>query len=205
MPDVLFGGGAELFLPGDDFDALNGNDYYGLFSDAGYNVAMDNSSLAGLPDSEQALGVFSISHLPVWLDRNVYPDNLAEIENSPTGDDSGATDPPGLKEMTLKGIDILNARSKAAGDEGFVLMSEAASIDKQAHGLDYDRCLGDLLELDDTIRATLLQLEELGIAEEVSSRSSFLLMPLLTSLVLKTLVVVTADHGHGFDVFGNVE
>jgi hypothetical protein len=33
--------------------------------------------------------------------------------------------------------------------------SEAANIDKMMHVLDYDRALGDLLELDDTIRASM--------------------------------------------------
>lgn len=61
--------------------------------------------------------------------------NLAKNTNSPTGDKTPALDLPGLKEMTLKAIDILHARS---GDKGFFMMSEAASIDKQMHTLDYD-------------------------------------------------------------------
>lgn len=68
------------------------------------------------------------------------------------------------------------------------------------HALDYDRALGELLELDDTVRASikrkfvyhfdfipnslfdtlwLIDLEEIGELED-------------------TLIVVTADHGHGF-------
>ena len=75
--------------------------------------------------------------------------------------------------MTLKAIDILQARSKGQGwfmmsvldsltlmltlaDEvGLTIRSEAASIDKMMHVLDYDRALGELLELDDTIRASI--------------------------------------------------
>ena len=33
-------------------------------------------------------------------------------------------------------------------------MSEAASIDRPMHTLDYDRALGELLELDDIVKAT---------------------------------------------------
>jgi arylsulfatase A-like enzyme len=46
--------------------------------------------------------------------------------------------------------------------------------------------LGDLLELDDTVRATLEHLKEIGELDD-------------------TLVVITADHGHGFDVFGSAD
>ena len=71
-----------------------------------------------------------------WIDRNVRPtllsgyidlksrlqvltDNLKGQKNSPTGDGTDATDQPGLKEMTLKAIDILQARSK---NEGWFMM-----------------------------------------------------------------------------------
>jgi alkaline phosphatase len=83
--------------------------------------------------------------------------------------------------MTLKAIDVLHARS---GDKGFLLMSEAASIDKMFHAMDYDRALGELLELDDTVRQTIAHLEKIGELDE-------------------TLIIVTADHAHGFDVFGS--
>lgn len=61
--------------------------------------------------------------------------------------------------MTLKAIDILHERG---GDKGFFMMSEAASVDKQMHVLDYDRALGDLLELDDTVNATIAKLRAMG-------------------------------------------
>lgn len=85
--------------------------------------------------------------------------------------------------MTLKAIDILHARN--AG-KGWFLMSEAASIDKMMHVLDYDRALGELLELDDTVKATVAHLKTLDTLKE-------------------TLILVTADHGHGFDVMGSVD
>ncbi|KAF7564684.1 PhoA, Alkaline phosphatase [Pyrenophora tritici-repentis] len=117
-----------------------------------------------------------------WLDRNVYRDNLNQ-SLSPTGDKKPALDQPGLREMTLKAIDILEARS---GDAGWLLMSEAASIDKMMHVLDYDRALGELLELDDTVKATIAHLNS-------------------TDSLKETLIIVTADHGHGFDVIGSVD
>jgi alkaline phosphatase len=134
------------------------------------------------PDTEKTLGIFTTSNMAKWLDRNVYRQNLNQ-SLSPTGDKTPALDQPGLKDMTLKAIDILQARS---GDEGFFLMSEAASIDKMMHVLDYDRALGELLELDDTIKATIAKLNS-------------------TDCLKETLILVTADHGHGFDVMGSVD
>lgn len=118
-----------------------------------------------------------------WLDRNVYTDNLKNQNNSADGLKKDATNQPGLADMTIKAIDIVNCRSK---DKGWFIMSEAASIDKMMHVLDYERALGELLELDDTIRATIEHLKTLGVFKE-------------------TLILVTADHGHGFDVMGNVD
>ncbi|OQD65421.1 hypothetical protein PENPOL_c006G00018 [Penicillium polonicum] len=177
-PDVLLGAGAEDFLKSNET-----RDYYKLFAEKGYNVAWNNTALNSAPTDEKLLGVFQKSNLATWLDRNVYQSNLYNQSNYPDGSDRDADDLPGLKDMTLKAIDVLDKRHRK---DGWFLMSEAASIDKQMHTLDYDRALGELLELDDTIRATIEKLEELGQLED-------------------TLIVVTADHGHGFDVTGSVD
>ncbi|KAF2867934.1 alkaline-phosphatase-like protein [Massariosphaeria phaeospora] len=182
-PDVLFGGGAENFYsPKLGGETYQDKDYYEEFSKAGYQLLHNRTSLLNAPNSDRALGVFTVSNMAKWLDRNVYRKNLNQ-SLSPTGDKTAALDQPGLKEMTLKAIDILHERS---GDKGFFLMSEAASIDKMMHALDYDRALGELLELDDTINATVAKLKTLGCDKE-------------------TLILVTADHGHGFDVMGSVD
>jgi len=180
-PDVLFGGGAEQFLPSSQ--SYQGKDYYAEFRNAGYDVLLNNTALQSAPNDTRLLGIFCESNLPVWLDRQVYQKNLQNRANSPNGDGTSATDLPGLKEMTLKAIDVLQNRHS---DKGWFLMSEAASIDKQMHVLDYDRSLGDLLELDDVVKAAIAKLEALGELDD-------------------TLVIVTADHGHGFDVTGSVD
>ena len=162
-------------------------DYYNIFREAGYDVVLNNTALQAAPNSERLLGIFSTGVMAKWLDRNVYLNNLGAQKNSPDCTKGDATDQPGLKEMTLKAIDVLNTRATANGsDKGWFIMSEAASIDKQMHVLDYDRALGELLELDDTIKASIAHLTALGVLNE-------------------TLIVVTADHGHGFDVFGSVD
>lgn len=71
-----------------------------------------------------------------YLDRHVYTDNLKNQKNDPRPNSTAdALDQPGLAEMTTKAIDVLSERSKANGDTGFILMSEAASIDKMFHVL----------------------------------------------------------------------
>jgi alkaline phosphatase len=182
-PDVLFGGGAENFYNSEfGGKTYKDQDYFKEFANKGYQIALNKTSLAEIDTSEKALGLFTTSNMAKWLDRNVYKANLNQ-SLSPTGDKTAALDQPGLKEMTLKAIDVLHERS---GDKGFFLMSEAASIDKMMHALDYDRALGELLELDDTIKATIKKIEEFGCEKE-------------------TLILVTADHGHGFDVMGSVD
>lgn len=180
-PDVLFGGGAEQFYANEE--SYEGEDFYDNFAQRGYEVVQNNTALAATGNSSKTLGIFSTGNLAVWLDRNVYPENLNVPDTAPDGSSAAAVDQPGLKEMTLKAIDILTERHP---DDGYFMMAEAASVDKQMHALDYDRALGDLLELDNTVEATLKHLEALGTLED-------------------TLVIVTADHGHGFDVAGSVD
>ncbi|KAF8149998.1 alkaline-phosphatase-like protein [Crassisporium funariophilum] len=181
-PDVLFGGGAEQFIAGKG--SPNGTDYYKAFQAKGYNVVYNNTQLQAAGNKDKTLGIFCTSNMAKWVDRHVLKENMKGLKNSPTGDGTDALDQPGLKEMTIKAIDILQQRSKK--NEGWFLMSEAANIDKMMHALDYDRALGELLELDDTIRASIAHLKKIGEYED-------------------TLIVVTADHGHGFDVFGGAD
>ncbi|KAF8656248.1 hypothetical protein AX16_002684 [Volvariella volvacea WC 439] len=183
QPDVIFGGGAEQFIPGSG--SPNGTDFYKAFQDKGYSVVYDNTQLKAARNDKKTLGIFCKSNLAKWLDRNVYPENLKGFKDHPIGDGRDAVDQPGLKEMTLKAIDILHTRAKPK-KTGWFLMSEAASIDKMMHALDYDRALGEVLDLDDTIRASMKRLKELGELDD-------------------TLIVITADHGHGFDVFGGAD
>ena len=82
-----------------------------------------------MSNSSRALGMFNQGNTPTWLDRNVFKSNLNQTKS--WDGKAGAYDVPGLKEMTLQAINILTYRAIADGDTGFMLMSEAASIDKQ--------------------------------------------------------------------------
>lgn len=71
-PDVLFGGGADQF-----FNSQHGGisykdqDYYEEFSKKGYQVVKDKNELDSAKNDARTLGIFSVSHMSKWLDRNV--------------------------------------------------------------------------------------------------------------------------------------
>jgi alkaline phosphatase len=82
-------------------------------------------------------------------------------------DDYGFPDQPMLDEMTDKALEVLSRNRR-----GFVLMVEAASIDKQAHNMDTERWIYDTIEFDRAV----------AVAKRFAERNR------------DTLVIVTADH-----------
>lgn len=117
--------------------------------------------------------------MEVWLDRNTFKDDMNKAENDPLGKGVPPTHQPNLDEMTMAAIDILSRN-----EEGFFLLVEAATIDKSVHPLEVLRTLSDLIELDNTVAQVLAWAKAYG---------------------NDTLVVATADHSHGYDVFGTVD
>jgi alkaline phosphatase len=169
--DVLMGGGARRLLPqsAEGSRRSDDRDMFAEFEAAGYSIATTGMELeaALTAPPAQFLGIFAPGDLNVWLDRNVYTDNLGDL-----------TDQPGLVDMTTAALTMLNQN-----ENGFYLMVEAASIDKQIHPLDQERALSDLIEFDQAVEAA---------AAWVAANAP------------DTLIVVTADHGHGYDVYGTV-
>lgn len=153
MPEVIFGGGSAYLLPqstdgsrrGDDVDVV------ALYEEAGYTVVETASEMMEAVDggAEMLAGFFHPGNMNVWLDRNVYTDNLGDF-----------TDQPGLEDMTLAALEILSQN-----DEGFYLYVEGSSIDKQLHPMDMERGISDMIELDRTIAATIEFLESNGMME----------------------------------------
>lgn len=118
--DVLFGGGAEDFLP----SSSNGNvSQFDRWATYGYQVGFNNTQLQAFDNAQRALGIFTQGNISTWLDQHVYPKTL-DLAIKPLGG-RGAYDQPGLKDMTLKAIDILHTRAKARGT-GWSLMSEVS-------------------------------------------------------------------------------
>ncbi|KAI8148256.1 alkaline-phosphatase-like protein [Fennellomyces sp. T-0311] len=182
-PDVFLGGGAEYFKGEKSF---NGTDYYStLQKDHGYQLVMNKADLKAYKNDDKLLGIFRKDNLDVWLERNVYVNNTVGNAAAPdlSGNDALGTDQPGLDDMTLKALEVLKKRG---GDDGFFLMSEAASVDKKLHYLDFPRAWADLIEMDMTINKTIEWLKKNGEYDD-------------------TLIIFTADHSHSYDVFGSVD
>ncbi|KAI9276849.1 alkaline-phosphatase-like protein [Phascolomyces articulosus] len=182
-PDVWLAGGAEYFK---GEEALNGTDYYSLLEkEHGYQVVLNKKDLNKYRDDDKLLGVFRTGNLDVWMERNVFINNTVGNAAAPdlSGNDALGSDQPGLEDMTIKALEVLKKRG---GKDGFFLMSEAASVDKQLHPLDFNRAWADLIEMDVTIEKTVEWLKKNGEYED-------------------TLILFTADHSHAFDVFGSVD
>ncbi len=185
---VLMGGGRKWFLPAgqpgskrvdtSDYvlptDIVAGwgsapgvldstRDLIGDFQTAGWSYAATESDLDAAGTPEKLLGLFAFSNMNVALDKID-----GRRGNSAVVKDYGFEDQPMLDEMTSKAIDVLDKNSP----NGFVLMVEAASIDKQAHNMDSERMMLDTIEFDHAIQ----------VAKDFAEKNG------------DTLVIVTADH-----------
>jgi alkaline phosphatase len=88
-------------------------------------------------------------------------------------------DQPDLDQMTLAALEVLGQN-----ENGFYLMVEGSSIDKALHPMDFERALADMIEFERAVAATVEWVEENA---------------------PDTLIVVTSDHAHSYDVFGTVD
>jgi alkaline phosphatase/predicted AlkP superfamily pyrophosphatase or phosphodiesterase len=140
---------------------------------------------AGGATPDGLIGLFAEGTMATYLDRNVPSLRAAAAAAAGAAEDP-AWEQPGLAQMASAALSVL-ARHTASHPNrpGFLLMVEAASIDKQAHSCDTQRMLGDLLELQQTIGAVAA-----WCAEHAPD----------------TAIVVTSDHATGgFDVYGSVD
>jgi alkaline phosphatase len=86
---------------------------------------------------------------------------------------------PDLDEMTVAALEVLNRNPN-----GFYLQVEAGRVDKELHNLDFDRALAEVIEFDRAIAAA---------AEWAAANAP------------DTLIIVTSDHAHSYDVYGTVD
>ena len=204
---VLLGGGRRWFLPPEEFGSArtDGTNYsalpadlagawgvpaagiptkadlLGLFRSNGWSYSDASSTLAETAaKSSKLLGLFAYGNMNVAYDKIAY--RRARRGASPTPANANVTtdfhapDQPLLDEMTDAALTVLRRNRN-----GFVLMVEGASIDKQSHTMDSDRAIWETLEFDNAV---------------ARARAFADANP-------DTLVIVTADHEcSGFSITG---
>jgi len=164
------------------------------FTTAGFTYASSATELAAatagtLPT--KLLGLFHLGNMNVAVDklakrRGVPVDGAVDFANtfvppkSPYAvDNDGFPDQPMLDEMAAAAIKVLSQNAN-----GFVMLIEGASIDKQEHAQDADRAIGDALEFDRAV----------GVARRFAETDKH------------TLVLVLADHTcAGFVTMGGLK
>ena len=159
--DIVAGWGASTGI-GDDA----GRNLIADFTAAGWSYAPDLTAMQAAANNQPLLGLFALSNMNVALDKIGKRRGTSTVV-----DDFGFPDQPMLEEMTDKALQVLDANSP----KGFVLMVEAASIDKQSHNMDADRMILDTIEFDRAID----KVKQYALAHP------------------DTLVIVTADHENG--------
>jgi alkaline phosphatase len=139
------------------------------FQSAGFSYTADKTTLDGIDPAktDKLLGLFAHSNMNVALDKIDGRRNKARGVTGRVVDDYGLPDQPMLDEMTDKALAVLERQKN-----GFVLMVEGASIDKQAHNMDTERWLLDTIEFDRAIAR----------------------VQAFAKLHGDTLVIITADH-----------
>ena len=139
------------------------------FQGAGFKYAADKTALDAIDASktDRLLGLFAHSNMNVALDKIDGRRNKARGVNGRVVDDYGFPDQPMLDEMTSKALTVLQRQKN-----GFLLMVEGASIDKQAHNMDTERWMLDTIEFDRAVKV---------VQDFASQRGD-------------TLVIITADH-----------
>jgi alkaline phosphatase len=148
-------------------------DLIGEFQAAGFAYAGSKTEMDAVnaQTADQLLGLFAHSNMNVALDkmdgRRKQGQGVGNDGKNRVVDDYGFPDQPMLDEMTAKALAVLERKK-----DGFVLMVEGASIDKQAHNMDTERWLLDTIEFDRAI----------ALARDFAAHRG------------DTLVIVTADH-----------
>lgn len=156
--DIQAGWGAAAGVAGDiDRDLIAG------FQSAGFTYAPDKTALQAAAGSDKLLGLFNLSNMNVSLDKINGRRGASTITA-----DYGFPDQPMLDEMTDAALGALNKNNT----NGFVLMVEGASIDKQAHLMDTDRWILEVIEFDKAVQK----------AKDFATANP------------DTVVIVTADH-----------
>ncbi|MEM9254616.1 MAG: alkaline phosphatase [Pseudomonadota bacterium] len=189
---VLLGGGRKHFSPtveGGSISVLQ------AARNNGFRFVENVKTLLAARPDRRLLGLFAPTTLPVRLRGEdgrtaESPDTsllhsvhryLGEVEQPAVMDcveNPDFADVPTLKQMTDKALELLSN----GNSNGFFLMVESASIDKQAHLRNACGALGEVGQLDEALASAL------AFAQEQPN----------------TLVIVTSDHSHAAQIIPDI-
>jgi len=169
---VILGGGARYFLPQDSpllgnitSARTDGRNLVEEFKKSGFTFVSNAAELERAGRVDKLLGLFHGAEMASRYDRNrakaginTAKEALGRFQDQPT-----------LELMTQQALNVLGKNPN-----GFFVMIEAGSIDRELHRLDPNRAVDEVIELDKAI----------GIARAWSSERGH----------EETLILVTADH-----------
>jgi alkaline phosphatase len=169
---VILGGGARYFLPQDSpllgnitSARTDGRNLVEEFKKSGFTFVSNATELERAGRVDKLLGLFHGAEMASRYDRNrakaginTAKEALGRFQDQPT-----------LELMTQQALNVLGKNPN-----GFFVMIEAGSIDRELHRLDPNRAVDEVIELDKAI----------GIARAWSSERGH----------EETLILVTADH-----------
>jgi alkaline phosphatase len=169
--DVVLGGGRARFEQLIDGGPYAGQTVVQSATAQNYNYVTDATGLAAAGPNKRVLGLFASGNMSLeWAGDLALPfpgsGPQTCLENQRPSNE------PSLADMTTKAIELLEA--KKSGKRGFFLQVEGASIDKQDHAANPCGQIGETIAFDEAIK----------VARKYAANHP------------RTLIVVTADHGH---------
>ena len=166
---VLLGGGGYHFIPKSQVGSRRTDERNIIqeFKNGGFDFVDNATALKSYTAKSDGrlLGIFNIDNMNVAFDKLKLGDP-AVLGNF--------VDQPFLKDMTARAIDVLKQYPS-----GFFLMVEGAHIDKQAHRMDAERSIYDVIQLDQAVQVALDFARQTNSDDDPNN---------------DTLVIVSADH-----------
>jgi alkaline phosphatase len=184
--DVILGGGADPFTAAGRPDK---RDLVQEFQSLGYRNVKNATELAAISGPQPLIGLFKSGTAPAPAASGIATATDANMDvaydklglqrpaSEPTANLGAFPDQPMLELMTRKAIEVLSSRG-----DNFILMVEAASIDKQSHPNNAAGTIWDAIEMDRAV----------GVARAFASGKE----------AKETLIVVTADHDQSMHIIG---
>ncbi|MFM2124155.1 MAG: hypothetical protein RL328_606, partial [Acidobacteriota bacterium] len=184
--DVMLGGGRDPFTAAGRTDK---RDLITEFQNMGYRYVTTAAELEAIGRPQKLIGLFKSGTSPAPASNGIATATDANMDvaydklglqrpaSEPTAALGSFTDQPMLEQMTRKAIEMLS------GDgQPFILMVEAASIDKQSHPNNAAGTIWDAIEMDRAVG----EARKFAAAREAKD----------------TLIVVTADHDQSMSIIG---